>query len=191
LKGNSPYVRPQMLRAESSPTRSKALPCDSGGWVPHVMQTGSERKKPNRRAWCAQPPSGYKRPPRFCPDQRAGGAGSHAGGMQPRQVDALLRLLTRQLGGPGPRSRNQRASCCMQATAPPLVPLSHLFGCGAYAATRGDPARDAAAPAWRDGQCGRKWAGSNDGGRRTGAAVTSSARLTSHLGTVREPPPTA
>jgi hypothetical protein len=27
------------------------------------MQTGSEQKKPNRRAWCAQPPSGYKRPP--------------------------------------------------------------------------------------------------------------------------------
>jgi hypothetical protein len=31
----------------------------------------------------------------FCPDQRAREAGSHAGGMQPRQVDALLRLLTR------------------------------------------------------------------------------------------------
>jgi hypothetical protein len=27
------------------------------------MQTGSGRKKPNCRAWCAQPPSGYKRPP--------------------------------------------------------------------------------------------------------------------------------
>jgi hypothetical protein len=27
------------------------------------MQTGSERKKPNRRAWCTQSPSGYKRPP--------------------------------------------------------------------------------------------------------------------------------
>jgi hypothetical protein len=32
--------------------------------------------------------------PHFCPDQRAEGAGSHAGGMQPRQVDALLRLNT-------------------------------------------------------------------------------------------------
>ena len=30
LKGNSPYVRPQAPQAESSPTRSKALPCDSG-----------------------------------------------------------------------------------------------------------------------------------------------------------------
>jgi hypothetical protein len=30
----------------------------------------------------------------FCSDQRAKGAGSHAGGMQPRQVGALLRLPT-------------------------------------------------------------------------------------------------
>jgi hypothetical protein len=29
------------------------------------MRTGSEQKKPNRRAWCTQPPSGYKRPPTF------------------------------------------------------------------------------------------------------------------------------
>jgi hypothetical protein len=129
--------------------------------------------------------------PHFCPDQRAEGAGSHAGGMQPRQVDALLRLLHASLEAQAHASRNQRASCCMQAAAPPLVPPSHLFGCRAYAATRGDPAHDPAAPAWRDGQCGRKWAGSNDGGRRTGAAVTSSARLTSHPGTAREPPPTA
>jgi hypothetical protein len=41
--------------------------------------------------------------PHFCPDQRAEGVGSHAGGMQPRQVDTLLRLPTRQHGGPGPR----------------------------------------------------------------------------------------
>ena len=63
----------------------------------------------------------------FCPDQRAEGAGSHAGGMQPRQVDALLRLLTRQLGGPGPRVKqparqllhasNRTATC---ATIAPL-----------------------------------------------------------------------
>jgi hypothetical protein len=33
--------------------------------------------------------------PHFCPGQRAKGAGSHAGGMQPRQVGALLRLPTR------------------------------------------------------------------------------------------------
>jgi hypothetical protein len=38
----------------------------------------------------------------FCPDQRAKGAGSHAGGMQPRQVGALLRLPTRLAWRPRP-----------------------------------------------------------------------------------------
>ena len=114
--------------------------------------------------------------PHFRPDQRAEGASSHAGGMQPRQMDALLQLLTRQPGAQAHASSNWHASCCMQATAPPLVPPSRLFGCEAYATTRGDPT----APDWRVGQSDRKWAGSNSGGRRAGAAVTSSARLTSH-----------
>ena len=113
--------------------------------------------------------------PHFRPDQRAEGASSHAGGMQPRQMDALLQLLTRQPGAQAHASSNWRASCCMQATAPPLVPPSRLFGCEAYATTRGDPT----APDWRVGQSDRKWAGSNGGGRRAGVAVTSSARLTS------------
>jgi hypothetical protein len=38
----------------------------------------------------------------FGPDQRAKGAGSHAGGMQPRQVGALLRLPTRPAWRPRP-----------------------------------------------------------------------------------------
>jgi hypothetical protein len=38
----------------------------------------------------------------FCLDQRAKEAGSHAGGMQPRQVDALLRLPTRPAWRPRP-----------------------------------------------------------------------------------------
>jgi hypothetical protein len=64
----------------------------------------------------------------FCPDQRAKGAGSHAGGMQPRQVDAPLRLPTRQHGGPGPRvarpaRRMLHASNCTTCatTAPPRL----------------------------------------------------------------------
>jgi hypothetical protein len=38
----------------------------------------------------------------FCPDQRAKEADGHAGGMQPRQVDALLRLPTRPAWRPRP-----------------------------------------------------------------------------------------
>jgi hypothetical protein len=52
----------------------------------------------------------------FCPDQWAKGAGSHAGGMQPRQVDALLRLPTRPAWRPRPTRHATGASnaSCMQ-----------------------------------------------------------------------------
>jgi hypothetical protein len=65
--------------------------------------------------------------PHFCPDQRAEGAGSHAGSMQSRQVDALLQLSTRQHGGPGPRvtqlaRRMLHASNCT-ATCATIAPL--------------------------------------------------------------------
>jgi hypothetical protein len=52
----------------------------------------------------------------FCPDQRAKGAGSHAGDMQPRQVGALLRLPTRPAWRPGPTRHATGApnASCMQ-----------------------------------------------------------------------------
>jgi hypothetical protein len=52
----------------------------------------------------------------FCPDQRAKGAGSHAGGTQPRQVDALLRLPTRPAWRPRPTRHATGApnASCMQ-----------------------------------------------------------------------------
>jgi hypothetical protein len=100
-------------------------------------------------------------------------------------------------------SCNQRAGCYVRATAPPLAPLSFLLDCGTSTATRGNPAYDPIVPARhidhgsvsrgrrRDGRYGQKWAGSNGGGRRAEAAVTSSAKLTSHPGTAREPSLTA
>jgi hypothetical protein len=60
FKGDSPPLRPQPSRTESSPTRSEVLPLGHGGWVPRVMQAGPGKKKPNRRARSAQQPSGYK-----------------------------------------------------------------------------------------------------------------------------------
>jgi hypothetical protein len=85
-------------------------------------------------------------------------------------------------------SCSRRAGCYVRATAPPLTPLPRLLDCGTSTVTRGNPTHDPAAPAWRDGQCGQKWAGSNGCGRRAGAAATSSAKLTSHPGVAREPP---
>jgi hypothetical protein len=100
-------------------------------------------------------------------------------------------------------SCNRRACCYVRATAPPLAPLPRFLDCGTSTATRGNPAYDPTVPARRighgsvscgrrrDGQYGQKWAGSNGGGRRAEAAVTSSAKLTSPHGTAREPSPTA
>jgi hypothetical protein len=52
----------------------------------------------------------------FCPDQRAKGAGNHAGGMQQRQVGALLRLPTRPAWRPRPTRHATGApnASCMQ-----------------------------------------------------------------------------
>jgi hypothetical protein len=113
FKGDSPYSHPQPSWAEYSPTRSKVLPLRRGGWVPHVMQAGPEQKKPNRRAWCIQPPSGYKRPSTF-----AQTSGQEGGQPCNRAKWARLSDFQRaQHGGPGPRvmqpaRRMLRASNC-------------------------------------------------------------------------------
>jgi hypothetical protein len=60
FKGNSPHLRPQSSRAESSPTCSKVLPLRHGGWAPRVMQAGAEQTGPNRLPRCAQLPSSYE-----------------------------------------------------------------------------------------------------------------------------------
>ena len=191
FKGDSPCLCPQPSRAESSPTRSKASPCDSGAGSRMSCKPAQSRRSQTATCGACNRPADHKRLSTFA--QTSGRKGG-----QPcrRHATAPSGRTSPTPNTPGMEaqahaSRNQRASCCMQATTPPLAPPSHLFGCGTYAATRGDPAHDPAAPAWRDGQCGRKWAGSNDGGRRAGAAVTSSAKLTSLSGAARGPPLTA
>jgi hypothetical protein len=119
-------------------------------------------------------------------------AGSHAGSMQTAPSGRTSPTSnTPSMEAQAHASCNRRAGCYVRATAPPPAPLPRLLDCGTNAATRGDPAHDQAAPAWRDDQCGQKWDGSNSGGRRAGAAVTSSARLTSYPGAAREPSLTA
>jgi hypothetical protein len=191
FKGDSPYLRPQPSWAESSPTRSKVLPLRRGGWVPRIMQASPEQKKPNHRARCMQPPSGYEHSSAFA--QTSGRKGGqpcrrHAtapSGCAPPTSNAP------SMGAHALASCNRRAGRYVQATAPPLAPLPRLLDCGTSTATRGNPPYDPAVPARRDSQYGQKWAGSNGGGRRAGAAVTSSAKLTSHPGAVREPSLTA
>jgi hypothetical protein len=124
---------------------------------------------------------------RFRPDHRAKGRAA----MQAACSRAPPTSNAPSMGPHAHASCNRRAGRYVQATAPPLAPLPRLLDCGTSIATRGNPAYDPAVSARRDGQYGQKWAGSNGGGRRVGAAVTSSAELTSHPGAVREPSLTA
>src|SRR6187455_2838821 len=155
------------------------------------MQADSEQKKPNRHARRAQPPSGYKWLSTFA--QTSGRKGEQPCRRHTTAPSGRTSPTpnTPGMGAQAHASCNRRAECFVRATAPPLAPPPRLLDCGTNAATRGDPAHDPAAPAWRDGQCDQKWAGSNDDGRRAGAAVTSSAKLTSHPGAARDPPLTA
>jgi hypothetical protein len=80
------------------------------------MQAGSEQKKPKPPCAVRTTAQRLQATLHFCPDQRAKGAGSHAGGMQPRQVGALLRLPTRLAWRPRPTRHATGASnaSCMQ-----------------------------------------------------------------------------
>jgi hypothetical protein len=135
FKGGSPYLRPQPSWAESSPTHSKVLPLRRRGWVPHVMQAGSEQKKPNRRARCVQPPSGYKRPSTFAQTSgRKGGQPCRRHATAPSGRTSPT-PNTPGMGAQAHASCNRRAKCFVHATAPPLVPLPRLLDCGTNTAT--------------------------------------------------------
>jgi hypothetical protein len=67
------------------------------------MQASPGQKKPNRRARCVQPPSGYKVALHFCPDQRAKGRVAMQTACNRARWAHLSDFQRAQLGGPGPR----------------------------------------------------------------------------------------
>jgi hypothetical protein len=128
FKGGSPYLRPQPSWAESTPTRSKALLLQRGGWVPHVMQAGSEQEKPNRRARCVQPPSGYKRLSTFAQTSgRKGGQAMQAACNRAKWAHFSDSQHARH-GGPGPRviqpARRMLRACKYTTTCATTRPSS-------------------------------------------------------------------
>jgi hypothetical protein len=191
FKGDYPYLRPQPSRAESSPARSKALPCGAGAGSRMSCKPAQSRRSQTAARGAHDRPAVTSDPPLLPrPTGERGGQPCRRHATAP-SGRASSTPDTPSMEAQAHASRNRRVGCFMQATAPPLAPPPRLLDCGTNTATRGDPAHDPAAPAWRGGQCGQKWAGSNDGGRRAGAAVTSSAKLTSYPGAAREPPLTA
>jgi hypothetical protein len=101
FKGDSPYLRPQPSGAESSPTRSKVLPHGAGaGSHTSCKPAQSRRSQTTARGACNRP--AVTSGPPLLPRPAGERAGSHAGGMQPRQVGAPLRLPTRPAWRPSP-----------------------------------------------------------------------------------------
>jgi hypothetical protein len=143
-----------------------------GGWVPHVMPAGPEQKKPNRCARCMQPPGGYKQFSTFAqtsgrkcgqPCRRHATAPSGRTPSTPTSPAWRSRPTRHATGAPGAtceqlhhHSRHYRASSTVES----ISRLEATLQCQPSATVK----------------CGQKWASSNGGDRRAGAAVTSSAK---------------
>jgi hypothetical protein len=115
FKGDSPYLRPQPSRAESSPTHSKVPPCGAGAGSHTSCKSAQGRRSQTAVRGAHNRPAVTSDPP-LLPRPAGERAGSHAGGMQPRQVGAFLRLPTRPAWGPRPTRHATGAptASCMQ-----------------------------------------------------------------------------
>jgi hypothetical protein len=201
FKGNSPHLRPQPSRAESSPTRSKVFPLRHGGWVPRVMQAGPGQKEPKPPRVVRATAQRLRAFIHFRPDPRVKGRtamqaacnrtkGAHPFDFNASSVEAQAHT-----------SCNRRAGYYVRETAPPLALVPRLLDRGTSDATRGDPAHGPKVPTEhighgsvsrgrrRDDRYGQKWASSNGGGRRAEAAVKSSASSRPLLGQRENPLP--
>jgi hypothetical protein len=101
FKGDSPYLRPQPSWAESSPTRSKVLPLRRGAGSHTSCKLAESRRSQTAARGACNRPAVMSIPP-LSPRPAGERAGSHAGGMQPRQVGAPLRLPMHPAWGPTP-----------------------------------------------------------------------------------------
>jgi hypothetical protein len=115
FKGGSPYLHPQPSWAESSPTHSKVLLYGAGAGSHASCKPAQSRRSQTAVRGAYNRPAVTSDPP-LLPRPASERAGSHAGGMQPRQVGALLRLPTRPTWGPRPTRHATGApnASCMQ-----------------------------------------------------------------------------
>jgi hypothetical protein len=152
FKGNSPHLRPQPLRAESSPTRSKVLPLTARGLGPtrHASRSRVEEAKPPRAVHATA--RRLQALLHFRPDQRVKGRTAMQAACNRAKWARPFDSNTLSMEVQAHASCTRRAVCYVRATAPPLAPLPRLLDCGANTATRGNPAYDPAVPARRDGQ---------------------------------------
>jgi hypothetical protein len=115
FKGDSPYLRPQPSWAKSSPTHSKVLPYGAGAGSHASCKPAQGRRSQTAVHGAYNRPAVTSDSP-LLPRPAGERAGGHAGGMQPRQVGAFLRLPTRPAWGPRPTRHATGApnASCMQ-----------------------------------------------------------------------------
>jgi hypothetical protein len=101
FKGDSPHLRPQPSRTDSSPTRSKVLPYDTGAGSHASCKLPQDRRSQTAARGAHNSPAVTSIPP-LSPGPAGEKADRHAGGMQPHQEGAPFRLRRIQHGGPGP-----------------------------------------------------------------------------------------
>jgi hypothetical protein len=115
FKGGSSYLRPQPSWVESSPTHSKVLPYGAGAGSHTSCKLAQSRRSQTAVRGAYNRPAVTSDSP-LLPRPTGERAGSRAGGMQPRQVGALLRLPTRPAWRPRPTRHATGApnASCMQ-----------------------------------------------------------------------------
>jgi hypothetical protein len=123
FKGNSPYLRPQPSRAESSPTRSKVLPLRHGGWSHASCKLAQGRRSQTATHGACNCPAVTSIPP-LSPRPAGERADSHAVGMQPRQVGRTPSTPTRPAWRPRP---TRHATGAPVATCEQLHRHSHHY----------------------------------------------------------------
>jgi hypothetical protein len=176
-------------------------PLRHGGWGPHVIQAGPERKKPkspHAERVTAPRLQALLHPRR---NQRSKGrtamqvACNRTAEAHPFNFDAS------SMEAQAHTSCNRHASYYVRETAPPIAPMPRLLDWGTSAAIRGNPAHGPTVPIEHighgsvsrgkrcDGRYGHKWAGSNGDSRRAEATVKSSEGSRSLLGQQGSPLP--
>jgi hypothetical protein len=125
FKGDSPYLRPQPSRAESSPTHSKVPPAAWGlGPTRHANRLRAEEAKPP----CAVRTTAQRLQAtlHFCPDQRAKGRAAMQTACNHAKWAHFSDSQHARHGGPGPRvmqpARRLLRACNCTATCATTAP---------------------------------------------------------------------
>jgi hypothetical protein len=113
FKGDSPYLRPQPSWAESSPTCSEVLSLRRGAGSHASCKLAQSRRSQTAARGACNRPAVTSIPP-LLPRPAGERASSHAGGMQPCQVGAPLRLPMHPAWGPTRHATGTPVATCKQ-----------------------------------------------------------------------------